>query len=145
NPALLVCDQAWQESYVGRSDHPESEAELCKISIVHDYELPTVPILRLLEVGKHVSSEDGVAEFIGVTKLNAASVARLVALYDRALSKGRERPYQQAPKLRKAYLSDLFNEAIQEGVFLQPFLIKGSWREIDTVQDLERAEREISW
>ena len=144
-PAALVCDQAWQDTYQGRSDHPESEAELCKISVFSQFDLPNVSLFRVLEVGKHVEPPEGVAEFIGLAKFSAAVVARLVACYDVALQRGREVPYQQAPRLREAYLSDLLNDAIQQELFIQPFLIKGSWREIDTVQDLERAEQEISW
>jgi NDP-sugar pyrophosphorylase family protein len=47
--------------------------------------------------------------------------------------------------LRKAYLTDLVNEAIADGEYFAAVPIDGRWREIDTVQDLERARAIVNW
>ena len=53
---------------------------------------------------------------------------------------GREHePFQRAASYRNAYLTDLWQQLIDTGIRLDPVLIQGSWREIDTGQDLERA------
>ena len=44
-----------------------------------------------------------------------------------------------------AYLTDLLNDLIDSGEVMRPALIDGGWREIDTVEDLERARSVVSW
>ncbi|MEZ4467841.1 MAG: phosphocholine cytidylyltransferase family protein [bacterium] len=131
-PGVLVVDTAWRQIYQGRTDHPESEAELLRLS---PYELVT-------EVGKQVSSEGAVGEFIGLARLTSGLVGRLWALYQEARLGGRERPYGNAPTLRQAYMTDLFNDAIRHGEQFGVCPIAGDWREIDTVQDYQRAQKE---
>jgi NDP-sugar pyrophosphorylase family protein len=44
-----------------------------------------------------------------------------------------------------AYLTDLLNDLIDAGEVMRPAFIDGGWREIDTVEDLERAKAVVSW
>ena len=48
-------------------------------------------------------------------------------------------PFQRAARYRNAYLTDLWQELIERGTRIDPILIDGQWREIDTGQDLDRA------
>lgn len=134
-PGTLVVDRAWRRIYQGRTDHPESEAELCEIS----------PHEAVTRVGKAVGPGHAVGEFIGLCKLTAPLVAKLWALYLEALSRGDDQPYGDAPTLRKAYLTDILNHAVARGELLRILPIQGGWREIDTVQDLERARAGLEW
>ena len=60
----------------------------------------------------------------------------------RATYAGREQePFQRAASYRNAYLTDLWQHLIDAGVRIDPILIDGQWREIDTGQDLERARQ----
>jgi choline kinase len=145
NPAALVVDIDWKKTYEDRTDHPVTEAELCKIVSVQDDYMPSTGHHRIIELGKHVDENDGVAEFIGLSKFSAAAIARLQAFYSRAVNKGTDQPFHHAKTLRKAYLSDLLNHAVLEDEWLYPYYIKGGWREIDTVQDYERAQNEVNW
>lgn len=53
---------------------------------------------------------------------------------------GREHePFQRAKAFRTAYLTDMLQHLIDAGRPVTPVEIRGEWREIDTVQDLERA------
>jgi len=54
-------------------------------------------------------------------------------------------PFQRAPQFRVAYLTDLLQHLIDAGVPVSPVPIQGRWREIDTVQDLERAQAAVRW
>jgi NDP-sugar pyrophosphorylase family protein len=54
-------------------------------------------------------------------------------------------PYGRAPKFEVAYLTDLLNDLIDSGEVMRPAFIDGGWREIDTVEDLERAKGVVSW
>lgn len=134
-PCTLVIDEAWQKTYQGRSDHGVDQAELCTVS---NFGLVT-------EVGKHVGAEDAFGEFIGLARFSGAFTARMWSAYMAALSGGMDAPYGKAPSLRKAYLSDLLNMAIEDGEPVGVLATEGGWREIDTVQDLERAHAAIDW
>jgi len=131
-PGTLVVDTEWRRIYEGRTDHPPSEAELTRLT----------PFDTVAEVGKQVGPQGAAGEFIGLAKLTSGLVARLWAMYLQARDRGRETPYGNAPRFRQAYLTDLFNDAIAQGEGFAVCPIQGDWREIDTVQDYERAVKE---
>ena len=146
-PVSLVIDLDWASVYEGRDDHPVEQAELTEImSLPAEGMLRSEHIHRIINVGKHVTPDRARGEFIGLCKINAPALARLCAVYDHARLNGLDHPYVNAPSLRKAYLCDLFNDAIKKEEFIQPFFIKGGkWREIDTVQDYLRAQESVTW
>ena len=130
-PATLVLDEGWQATYEGRSDHPVEQAEL---AVVSSFGLVT-------EVGKHVgpSDKDMFGEFIGMARLSAPFVGRMWVHYLNALRRGIDAPIGKASSLRSAYLTDLLNVMMDAGESIGVLGTEGGWREIDTVQDLERA------
>lgn len=128
----LVVDTEWARAYEGRSDHPVDQAELCRQNAL---DLVTA-------VGKSIGPEGALGEFIGLARFDASMVARLWARYLQARLRGLDAPFQYASTLRKAYLTDLINDAIQAEIPFGVCAIQGGWREIDTVQDYERAQRE---
>jgi phosphoenolpyruvate phosphomutase len=135
----LVVDRRFRDVYVGRSDHPLGEAEVTAVDADG----------RVTLVGKRALPADQAAgEFIGLAKFSATGTAALVAAW-RALARayaGREdEPFVRAPRWRVAYLTDLLQHLIDSGTRMDPVWIDGQWREIDTVQDLQRAEAEIDW
>lgn len=136
-PGALIVDRKWQTAYDGRTDHPVSEAELCRLN-------RTLPGM-VEEVGKQVGPAGAFGEFIGLARFRAPLVGRLWAHFSAALHRGVETPLGHAKTLRKAYLTDLLNEAIADGEYLAAVPIDGQWREIDTVQDLERARAIVNW
>jgi choline kinase len=132
----LVVDRRWQDAYVGRTLHPVSEAELARVT-----ETPSGPAVT--RVGKQaVAQQDAAGEFIGLARFSAAGAAALRAVWERALATGGlEASFGRAATLRQAYLSDALNAMAEAGVRLAPVFIDGTWREIDTQQDLASAER----
>lgn len=128
----LVVDTAWASNYEGRTDHPIEQAELCRQNA---FDMVT-------EVGKSIGAEGAFGEFIGLARFDASMVAQLWARYLQAVSRGLDRPFVHAKTLRKAYLSDLINDAVQADLPFGTCPIHGGWREIDTVQDYERAQRD---
>lgn len=134
----LVVDPFWEDAYHGRSDHPVSEAELCAVREG-----------RVQAVGKRVvPKEQARGEFIGLLRVTAGGAQLLRDTYRKRLQElGLEAPYGRAPHLRMAYLTDLLNDLIAQGVSLQSVDIQqpSSWREIDTVQDLLRAEEVVDF
>lgn len=146
-PISLAVDLDWAEIYEGRDQHPVEQAELCEvIGIPTDPMFKNNRVYRVSEVGKQVTPDRAHGEFIGLCKVHAPALARLCALYEHVKLEGLDKPYINAPSLRKAYLCDLFNDAIRRDEMIQPFFLRGGlWREIDTVQDYERAQESVTW
>jgi choline kinase len=134
----LTIDQAFRDVYVGRSDHPLDEGEVADID---DYGL-------VRRVGKRaLPPEDAFGEFIGLAKLGAEGAQWMRDAWRELKSayKGLEdQPFQRAASFRQAYLTDMLQHLIAAGRPVVPVAIDGAWREIDTVQDLERARRLLS-
>jgi len=57
-----------------------------------------------------------------------------------SLTKSHVGIFQDAPSLKKAYLTDIFQELIDTRIDVVPIIIQGKWCEIDTPQDLKRAK-----
>ncbi len=134
-PGCLVVDEAWASTYEGRSDHPVGQAELCEAA----------PSGMVREVGKQVGPTNAFGEFIGLARFSSGLLARLVSRYYEAVALGAERPFGAATSLKEAYLTDLVCEAIARDEAFSMLAIEGGWREIDTVQDLERAHDAVTW
>lgn len=119
--------------------HPLDEGEVCAVDA--DGHVKLVGKRALPAVGAY-------GEFIGLAKFSAEG-ARLMREAWRSIVesyRGREdAPFQRAPRFRQAYLTDLLQHLIDAGVKMTPVDIHGRWREIDTVQDLERAEKDVDW
>lgn len=134
----LVIDRQWQKTYVGRVQHPISEAELTSV-VSHGSSA------RVDRVGKTVvPAEAAAGEFIGLARFSATGAADLKRVWADALARGLEEPFGRAARLRQAYLSDALNAMADRGTPLTPLFIDGRWREIDTEEDLSRAHQAVN-
>jgi L-glutamine-phosphate cytidylyltransferase len=135
----LVVDRRFRDIYEGRTDHPLPEAEVCSVGTDG----------FVAKVGKRaLPPEEAAGEFIGLAKISAAGAARFTAAWREleASYAGRDdEPFQRAPQWRNAYLTDLLQHLIDGGERMMPVYIDGMWREIDTVQDLHRAEETVDF
>ena len=131
----LVIDREFRAIYRGRTQHPLEEGEVSDL-------MPDGSVAR---VGKRaLPPSEAVGEYIGLTKLGergAATVARALDALARHYDGRDHEPFQRAASYRNAYLTDLWQDLIDRGIRLDPVLIAGSWREIDTEQDLDRARQ----
>lgn len=129
----LVIDRKFRDIYIGRTEHPLDEGEVSDL-------LPDGTVAR---VGKKaLPPADAIGEYIGLTRLGVRGVATVANTLDQLAQRyaGRdEEPFQRAARYRNAYLTDLWQQLIDTGIRIDPILIDGQWREIDTGQDLERA------
>jgi choline kinase len=139
-PIALVVDRLWRDAYEGRVLHPVSEAELARVE--GDGEAAAVT-----RVGKRlVTAEEAAGEFIGLARFAPEGAAALCAVWRDATARGLDAPFGAAATLRQSYLSDGLNAVAERGVTLRPLMIDGRWREIDTEEDLARAQRLVaSW
>jgi choline kinase len=131
----LVIDRRWAEAYDGRKDHPVSEAEVARVDDGH-----------VTRVGKKtVAAEHATGEFIGLAKITARGAEQMKERFHRRKGELAGKPYGTAARFEVAYVTDLLNDLIDDGVVMRPAFIDGGWREIDTVEDLERAKSVVSW
>ena len=62
-----------------------------------------------------------------------------VETYNKLKNKHNEN-FHDAPSLKKAYLTDMIQELIDDNIKISPIIISGKWCEIDTIEDLKKAE-----
>lgn len=131
----LVIDRDFRSVYAGRDQHPLEEGEVADVE----------PDGRVRRVGKKaLPVAEAIGEFIGLSRVGAHGMATIAAAFDELATRyaGREdAPFQRAARFRNAYLTDLWQELIDRGTRIDPILIDGQWREIDTGQDLDRARQ----
>jgi choline kinase len=132
-PIALVVDRDFRSIYVGRTEHPLDEGEVCDLA----------PDGSIARVGKRaLPPADALGEFIGLAKLDAHGVEWVATAIDELGARfagADDQPFQRAARYRNAYLTDLLQHLIDAGRPIAPVIIDGRWREIDTGQDLERA------
>jgi choline kinase len=126
----LGCDTAWRRRYVGRTQHPETDAEKLRA----DGE-------RVVELSRTIPSEQANGEFIGVMKLSASGAANFMAAFDHAERAHSGGLYREGRSFQKAYLIDLLAEMLEQGTPMQREDTAGGYMEIDTLQDLAMSEQ----
>lgn len=131
----LVVDIDWKKQYENRKRHPMSEAELVKVKDN-----------RIIKIGKNMTPKDSHGEFIGLAKFSEKGGEILKKEYHRVLEEIKNRQdqrFQNAVCLEKAYLTDMIQELIDRRYPISNIDIQGNWMEIDTDEDLRKAE--IKW
>jgi len=130
---VLVVDTNWQKHYKGRKKHPVGEAELVKVKNG-----------KIIKIGKDVVKiNESHGEFIGLAKFSDAGAKIVKDIYRDLLNKYKENDFfQHAKEFKKAYLTDFIQELIDRGNEINIININHGWIEIDTDEDLERAERQ---
>ena len=129
----LAIDLNWKQNYIGRSMHPESEADLVKI------ESDLITKIQKNLVKKDVEK---IGEFLGIMKLNKNGAKIFVETYNKLQELHNEK-FHTADSFNKAFLTDFIQELIDREIPINPILINGNWLEIDTSQDLDSAREKI--
>lgn len=131
----IVVDIDWHGSYVSRKDHPIEEAE----NVIFDANNQVVNIGKVL-MGK----DDVFGEFIGMMKFSPRGAQTFKRHFHRAKALFWDRPFQRAPTFQTAYLTDMLQDMVDLGVPVHCVIIERGWKEIDTVEDYEKALKEFN-
>jgi len=130
----IVVDIDWRGYYVGRKDHPIEEAENVIFNANNE----------VIEIGKVLTEKDDVfGEFIGMMKFTPRGAEIFKKHFHRAKELFWDRPFQRAETFQKAYISDMVQEMTDLGVPIHCVIIERGWKEIDTVEDYEKAIKEF--
>jgi L-glutamine-phosphate cytidylyltransferase len=126
----VVVDIDWRGYYVGRKEHPLSEAE----NVIFDSNN------NVLKIGKIATQKEEVhGEFIGMIKLNNRGTEIFKKHFYRVKKLYWGKPFQRAKTFQKAYLTDMIQELVDNGVKVHCVIIERGWKEIDTVEDYKKA------
>ena len=130
----IAIDMTWEKMYEGRTKHPKSEAENVQLNKAK----------KIIKIKKNIKNENNdVGEFLGIIKFSPYGSGLFVKQYEE-LIKTHVGTFQQAPSVSKAYLTDMIQELVDSKIDVEPVIISGKWCEIDTNQDLERAQKMFS-
>lgn len=131
NEISIAIDMNWEKMYEGRTEHPKTEAE----NVLLDEKN------QILKIQKNIiNSNNKVGEFLGIIKLTSKGGEIFTKIHD-DLVVNHKGTFHEAPSIFKAYLTDFIQELIDLEIFVQPIFISGKWCEIDTEQDLMKAEK----
>ena len=126
----VVVDIDWRGYYVGRKDHPISEAENVIFNSNNEVE----------KIGKiNTGKEEVHGEFIGMIKLSNHGTNIFKEHFHRLKKIYWNKPFQRANSFQKAYLTDFIQELVDIGVKVHCVIIESGWKEIDTVEDYKKA------
>ncbi len=82
-----------------------------------------------------------------MAKFSAAGIEQLVKTYkelEAEYANQPNKPFVRAPRWNQSYFCDILEYMVQQKkAKLTPVYIEGRWREIDTVQDKERADKSV--
>jgi L-glutamine-phosphate cytidylyltransferase len=122
----------WKESYENRTQHPLSEAE--NVIVENN---------KIIFLRKNLSTctqNQKIGEFLGLMKLTKKGINQLLNKYIE-LKNNNTKNFHSSESLEKAYLTDMLQEMVDSGSTLYPVILSDLWFEIDTEQDIERAEK----
>ncbi len=127
----IAIDMTWEKMYEGRTEHPKSEAENVQLNKAK----------KIIKIKKNIKNENNdVGEFLGIVKFSSYGSSLFVKQYEE-LIKNHIGTFQQAPSILKAYLTDMIQELVDSKIDVEPVIVSGKWCEIDTMQDLKKAEK----
>ena len=126
----VVVDIDWRGYYVGRKDHPITEAENVIFNSNNEVE----------KIGKINKGNDDVhGEFIGMIKLTDRGAKIFKQHFHRLKKIYWNKPFQRANTFQNAYLTDMIQELVDIGIKVHCVIIESGWKEIDTVEDYKKA------
>ena len=126
----LGIDTDWKTHYAPRTQHPPHDAE--KVITANG---------RVQRVYRTIPYDDATGEFIGVAKFSAEGAKLLREHYHRRRREFWDKPYREAAQFQKAYLIHLFQDMIEQGVPFGHADTHGNYREIDTQEDMDLAQK----
>ena len=130
----VVVDIDWRGYYVGRKDHPLSEAENVIFNSNNE----------VVKIGKIATKKQEVhGEFIGMMKLTHRGAEIFKQNFHRVKKLYWNKPFQKAKIFQKAYLTDMIQELVDIGIKVHCVIIERDWKEIDTVEDYQKALKEF--
>ena len=130
----VVVDIDWRGYYVDRKEHPLEEAENVIFNSNNE----------VVKIGKIATEKQEVhGEFIGMMKLTNRGSEIFKQNFHRTKKLYWNKSFQRAKTFQKAYLTDIIQEMVDIGIKVHCVIIERGWKEIDTVEDYQKALKEF--
>lgn len=95
---------------------------------------------RITRIGQPDPGPDEIdARYVGLLRFSRDGIAAMLDVYDRARAAHLGRPWQTSRRFEQGYLTDLLQEAIDQGVAVEPVVTRRGWLEFDTTDDYRLA------
>ena len=127
----IPIDLDWEKNYLDRIQHPKSEAD----NVILNQKI-------ILKIKKNISfcnSNEVIGEFLGPVIFSENGSKIFVETYKK-LKNTHNGIFHNSLSLKKAYLTDMVQELIDNNIKIDPIIISGKWCEIDTIEDFKKAE-----
>tara|TARA_B110001450_G_scaffold165554_1_gene154318 strand:- start:1273 stop:2037 length:765 start_codon:yes stop_codon:yes gene_type:complete len=129
-PISIVVDTDWKKNYVGRTHHPHTEAEKAYFNSKN----------ILTKIGKNLPLAKTNSEFIGMIRLNNIGCDLFKKYYQIAKKNFKGKKFYNSKNFDKAYLTDFMKFLIDNKIDIKCVKIRSRWMEIDTTEDLVKAQ-----
>ncbi len=137
----LLVDRSWRDEPPG-SRAPESAPDL----VIEKSPppagrrfVPSKEAGNVLRLGAKIAPVEAHSEFIGIVRFSERGAQAARAVLEDLAAKGWDRPFQDAPSLARAGLTDFLQELIDRGHPVKAVEIYKGWMEIDSFEDYQRA------
>ncbi|MFQ5716813.1 MAG: NTP transferase domain-containing protein [Nitrospinales bacterium] len=128
----VVVDRKWKPYWEERFEDPLSDAESLKIDSQGN-------ITSIGQKPDALSEIEG--QYIGLMKFTKGGLKLIQESYDNAISG--EKAWGQSKPVERAYMTDLLQGLILEGIPVRAVEVSGGWLEIDSLSDYELAKKYI--
>ena len=120
----VIIDKEWESYWRARNDNPLDDAETLKLREDGS----------IIEIGqKPQSMQEIQGQYIGLMKFSSSGITQIKRIFHAAKANGE----LLGKSLEAAYMTDLLQAAINDGVIVNSLLIRGEWVEVDTVDDMK--------
>jgi len=130
----IVVDIDWRGYYVNRKEHPIEEAENVIFNSNNE-------VVKIGKIG--IEKQEVHGEFIGMMKLTHRGAKIFKQNFHRVKELYWNKPFQKSKTFQKAYLTDMIQELVDIGIKVHCVIIERGWKEIDTVEDYQKALEEF--
>jgi len=137
-------DFDWKKNYEGRNESLMQEATLGQfknyecIRIVDGRELKKSSNENIFSMNS--SNTVKIGEFVGLMKLSKSGASKFIQVYNKLINSHIGK-FHESTSILDAYFTDMLQELIDNNVKIFSIPVEGKWCEIDTIEDLKRAEK----
>ncbi len=140
----LGIDFDWKKNYEGRNESLMQEATVAQfdnhscIRIVDGRELKKSKNETISSLNNSKNIKTG--EFVGLMKLSKIGSSKFIQLYNKLIN-SHSGKFHESDSILDAYFTDMLQELIDNDVKIFSIPVEGKWCEIDTIEDVKRAEK----
>ena len=136
NDINVAVEIDWEKTYVNRTEHTMDEAA----NVLIEQGL----VKKIGHQTKRFGffKKENLGEFLGIMKLSQKGANIFKNEYFK-LIKRHQGEFYEAVSIKKGYITDMIQELINKNYKIYPVIVTGNWCEIDTLQDLEMAQKKF--